>query len=291
MEFKWFDYRFLSPLQSTELFAKAYHAAYQRKWSRNFSSEEAAKKQAFRRGGWRSSMTERTSCWKARQFADLLGAPYDFFCDHALEFCVRRGWRRPPRPNQLYSLKNVAALSESIEAAWTEYCSDARWMISELPQYHLTNYRELPAQCAHQDWVVETIRRRHMPPALIAKACFALCVLPLERAYFEFGPGRVDRARGYAELERLTPLIVPTLGSPELRLSCFGIVHSFEPSHPTCACCPWKHQCEKVVESLGRHIVRQCGHIDPAVARRRKLTRERVRAHRQRKASTASMTS
>src|SRR4051812_30836313 len=91
MEFKWFDYRFMTPFQATEAFATAYLAAYRRKWSTYLSTEEAANKKAFRAGDWRSDRSERTSCWKARQAADLLGMPYDFFCEQALEFALRIG--------------------------------------------------------------------------------------------------------------------------------------------------------------------------------------------------------
>lgn len=280
MKCKWFDYRFMTPAQATEAFATAYLAVYRRKWSTYLSTEEAENKKAFRDGDWRSSRTERTSCWKARQAADLLGLPYHFFCEHALESALRTGWRKPPRPNQLYPLGNLGA----VEAAWKEYCSGVEWMISALPQYHLDNFAALDAQYAHQDWVVDSIRQRHMKPTLIARACFELCVLPLDRAYLEFGPVRVNAALDYANDERLVPVTASTLTRGELRPSCFGILHSFSAHHPTCAECISNIDCAKVVASIRQHVIRECGHADPALARKRKLQAERTRNHRARKA-------
>ena len=120
METKWFDYRFMSPIDATELFVKCYVSAYRRKWATNFASGEESKKLATRHGNWRSNQTEFTCFWRARQFADELGVPYDLFCDHALEVLLRKGYARPARPNQLYSEKNIQIIAEHVREAWRE---------------------------------------------------------------------------------------------------------------------------------------------------------------------------
>ena len=285
METKWFDYRFMSPLDATEQFAQEYRKAYQLKWRTNFATDEASKKLAFQGGDWRKSPTEFTSCWRARQRADFFGVPYGFFCERALELYLRRGYARPPRPNQLYSGKTIAMLVAGIQKEWREHCDGVQLMISLLPQYHSDSFIGDRVQCAHQDWVVEIVRERHMDPRCIARACFELCVLPVDRAHFEFGPRRVERAREHAESERIVPVIARKLESHEFRPSCFGIVHSFDPSEADCARCAFKAPCKTVTDTIADHVRRACGDIDPVLARKRRLGRERVRRHRQRNAA------
>src|SRR5690348_14877843 len=76
MQTKWFDYRFMSPLDATELFVREYTEAYRNKWATNFDTVEAEKKIPIRGGAWRSNRSEFISCWRARQFVDCLGVPY-----------------------------------------------------------------------------------------------------------------------------------------------------------------------------------------------------------------------
>ncbi|MET4200746.1 hypothetical protein [Bradyrhizobium sp. LA6.12] len=279
MTTKWFGYRFMHPMDATNLFAEQYLQAYRRKWARNFATNEAAEKLAFHRGNWRSSKTEFTACWKARQFVDRLGLPYDFFCEHALEFFLRRGYQKPPRPNQLYCERNAPPLAEYIAEVWTAH-NEAYFMVSNLPQYHLSNFSAHLNQYAHQDWVVRVVRERHMKPALIARVCQELKLLPLDRAYFEFGPRRVELA---LEEAVTAPAVAAALKTQELRPSCFAILHAFARENQTCAECPFAEHCERVTEKLGKHIAQKCGDTDPVRARTRSLTRDRVRRLRQRR--------
>ncbi|MBR0794008.1 hypothetical protein JQ615_01250 [Bradyrhizobium jicamae] len=280
METKWFDYRFMSPLDATALFAQEYQRVYRRKWATYLATDEGPKKLAFRLGDWRSSPAEFTSCWKARQFADFFAVPYQFFCEHALELLLRIGYQKPPRPNQLYSGKIFALLNEGIERAWREHCADLQLMISALPQYHLQNFAALPAQYAHEDWVVQAILLRHMDPRYIAQACFQLRVLPEARAYFEFGPRRVERAREHVESEGIARVVASALEKSDFRPSCFGILHSFDPTADECNICAFADQCRKVADAMAEHARRNCGDVDPSLARKRQLGRERVRRHR-----------
>jgi hypothetical protein len=280
METKWFDYRFMSPLDATELFVESYKASYRRKWGVYFSTIEGSKKKATRIGGWRSSPTEFTSFWKARQFADQVGVPYEFFCDCALESLLRRGWERPARPNQLYSEKNLAVIVEYVVEKWREHCSDVAFMISTLPQYHLDNFDNQPAQHAHQDWVVEQIRLRHMSTSTIRRACFEECVLPLTRAQFEFRLERVERAQEEASTMSSPRTVPAPVAAHELRPSCFGILHAYASSSPACEACAFNRGCSRLTDSLAKHVVSQFGIDDPVLARTREMGRQRISRHR-----------
>jgi hypothetical protein len=287
METKWFDYRFMSPLTATNEFVRNYVAAYRRKWGKSFSTEEASHKLAIRGGYWRSSQTEFISFWRARQFADELGVPYDQFCDHALEVLLRKGYTRPARPNQLYAEKNKWAIAEQVMAAWQEYCSDVDFMTSKLPQYHLENFRGQPAQHAHQDWVVEQIRRRDMRVGAIVKACLEDNVLPASRARFEFGPTRFERAREEAANMAQPGSLGRAVDDHELRPSCFGVLHAYDGAAPACEACLFSRHCKSMTDTLSRHIVSRFGGDDPVLARKQSMTRKRVNLHRARKRAAA----
>ncbi|GAB1715044.1 MAG: hypothetical protein NTAFB05_00860 [Nitrobacter sp.] len=287
MRTKWFDYRFMSPLTATDEFVRNYVAVYQRKWDTNFSTEEASHKLAIRGGYWRSSQTEFISFWRARQFADELGVPYGLFCNHALEFLLRKGYTRPARPNQLYAEKNKQAIAEHVMEAWREHCFDLEFMTSKLPHYHLKNFRSQPAQHAHQDWVVEQIRARHMRIGAIVKACLEDNVLPAARALFEFGPARFERAREEAA-NMAQPIAIPTpVDMNELRPSCFGILHAYDGAASACEACMFSGHCKSVTDTLSTHIVGHFGGDDPVLARKRIKTRKRVNDHRARKRAAA----
>jgi hypothetical protein len=64
---KWFDYRFLSALEATELFVKEYSSAYEHYFGKYFNSEAAEGKTGVRQGLWKSSLRVRpeTSRWIA----------------------------------------------------------------------------------------------------------------------------------------------------------------------------------------------------------------------------------
>jgi hypothetical protein len=280
----------MSPLVATDLFVESYVAAYKRKWATNFDFNEAPNKLAIRHGNWRSSPSEFTSVWKARQFADELGVPYGFFCDHAIEVLLRRGYARPPRPNQLYAAKSRQDIEKRVLEAWREHCSDVDFMISKLPQYHLDHVHNHPSQNAHQDWVVEQIHLRNMKISVIRKACFEEGVLPVSRALFEFGPVRMERAREEALMFN-KPSSPSSVDTHELRPSCFGILHAYATTEATCEDCAFGRHCKSVTEKLAKHVISRSGIDDPILARKRLMTKKRVSRHRaQKKTATGDMT-
>lgn len=280
---KWFDYRFLSPLDATGLFAQKYHEVFRWKWGIYFATIEGPKKQAIRKGNWQSSRREFTSFWNARQFADLLGVPYEFFCEHAIEVLMRKGWTTIPRPNQLYPSSAISRIIERVQQAWQEHCSDVTFMMSDLPQYHLSNFIGEPAQSLHQDWIVDQIRLRHGRPRTIAAACIQAGVLPIHRAHFEFGPSRVKQAQEEDEIFGGTRTAAVPVDKHDLRPSCFGILHAYDAEIPICAACAFHDDCKKITAKMAQIVTARCGADDPALARKRKLGRERVRLHRERK--------
>ncbi len=70
---KWFDYRFLSASEATELFAKAYVEIFKKCWATYQDRDESVQKQPLK--PLKSDLTEYNSLWRARQVADGLGLP------------------------------------------------------------------------------------------------------------------------------------------------------------------------------------------------------------------------
>jgi hypothetical protein len=139
---KWFDYRFLSPLAATARFYALYQDVYRWKFAANIDSLEAERKTGVSRIG---TIGERTSFWRARQFADELGVTYEIFLEAVFQMCIRNGWSRLPHVNQLYGEKNREPIASAVKALWAEHIR-SRFTISTLPQYREEAHRGLEAR-------------------------------------------------------------------------------------------------------------------------------------------------
>src|SRR5690242_19007626 len=74
---KWFDFRFMSPVDATRQFAQHYEEQFKAAWRRNFDLEDAAKKRPLPSGDLLNTQNEWNAMWRARQAADVLGIPYE----------------------------------------------------------------------------------------------------------------------------------------------------------------------------------------------------------------------
>jgi hypothetical protein len=275
---KWFDYRFISPWEATELFVGAYQKEFRQLYSKNIDTEASEGKTGTRSRNWRSNPRELASFWNARQFVDELGLPYEFFIHYAANLLMRWGWKHIPRPNQLYCSKARDAIVEEVQAKWSEW-RQAVFKFSPLPQYLVQNFSGLPAQIAHHDWLVGEIKLRYGSSSAICQACFVDHVLPTDRAIAEFGDERVAEARasigGFLAVER------SALGAGRATPSCFGVLHAHDPKADLCKSCKVHDSCLKLVDSVRSFVVQQAGSEDPISARRRRLQRERTRRCRE----------
>lgn len=286
-ETKWFDYRFMSPLQATRFFAEAYTKAYRDQYARETDTAEAANKTGTRARNWESSRREFTSFWAARQFADTLGVPYDFFLSRAMKVLLRRGYTRIPRPNQLYAGKTLPLIANDVVLEWTSWTSTGRLVISDLPQYHIDQHRGFAAQSAHQKWVVEQVKAWHSRYSHIAQMCFERAVLSVGQAKLEFGAEKVQRAHEEAELSGYVRRPKSEMNRGQFMPSCFGLPNARNDAAATCSACPLSRGCASLagkIETRARHVF---GTTDPKSARRKELQRNRTRRCRARKAAAA----
>ncbi|AWN40475.1 hypothetical protein [Methylobacterium durans] len=277
---KWFDYRFLSAIEATQAFHNIYQEIYREMWGRHFDVEKAHLKRGAPLAGLLSNGREFNGTWGARQIADGLGLPYDFFIREAMEAAFRRGVRRPPRPNQLYDERNIAVVRER----WEERCSSFP-MISYLPQYRLESFRGLPAQIEHQDWMVTNLKARLASNHAIARACFEQRVLPVDHAEAEFSPYQMEQVRREGadmSAEPMEPL-------PESAFwpSCFGLPHAHSEASPICIACQAREACSRAEAQIREQTVAMYGTERPRDDEKRAQGRDRVARYRAKKAVAA----
>jgi hypothetical protein len=220
---KWFDYRFMSPMEATLQFREIFQDVYRRKYSINIDSGEADQKTGVSK---KLSRADLTSFWRARQFADSLGVTYEVFLEAAFQALIRRGWERLPHVNQLYGIKNHDAIVHAVKALWAEQIR-CRFTFSLLSHYRLEVYRDLTAQIDHLNWVKEQLQAQHGSSLGIGRACYVHRVLPEDDARREFGQERLDRAKDEI---LFSGLIRDETSVAELALpSCFGLPGAPDP--------------------------------------------------------------
>jgi hypothetical protein len=236
---KWFDYRFMNPVQATYLYAHEYTKAYKRAFSNNIDSTRAdhvkplncetlftvpeiteadntpklieKKKKAI-------AYKKRTiaAIWKGRMVADAMGMPYDIFLDRAFHWTLRF-WQQAhlPRPSHLYS----DLVTDRATIDWETRQKD-EFFYSTLPQYKNGAYREtteflqnndrfngtmLHAQNAHHEWLLDQCMNRRNGHAILAQMVFHDQVLPIEKVEARLDAHGFEHFMSFAESE---PVIV-----------------------------------------------------------------------------------
>lgn len=223
---KWFDYRFLNPVQATYLYAHHFTIINQRYYSRGISSARAPHIRLFRDDMFKVKLdgltekekSERTrrhkmlvsGLWRGRMVADAMGMPYPVYLDRAFD-TVLSWWnqRHLPRPTQLYSDLVIDRLS----TAWQERKAD-RVEFSELPQYKNNAYSAivgainarpdmdkciLRSQNDHHEHLFELAGMRGNNPELLARLIWQDQVLPESKVKARVSPEIFERVLRQSE--------------------------------------------------------------------------------------------
>lgn len=153
---KWPDYAFMSPMQSTILFAREYSRIYREKLAKYVDRDLAKNAKGIDLAKLLTDKQTLSSVWEARQIADQFGLPYDNYIDFSLEFASRRQWQYFPRPNQL------GPVGRPKEAWLAEFDGHKLDLVEaglltriEHPGYAVASYCELPNQIMIREMVVE----------------------------------------------------------------------------------------------------------------------------------------
>lgn len=232
---KWFDYRYMTPLEATMVMKSAYVEAYRALYARNVDSREADQKTGCRPGKFGSNRTEFTSLWRLRQFADELGVPYDFFVRTAMECLMEHYWQRIPIHNQLYGPRNREKIADAVLSRWAE-ANETILKVSKLPQYRNENFVGDPAQVAHRSWVLEQLKTKHRYSGYLAAIVYEQRLLPEEVAIREFGVELVGFEKEKASAEREAPVEVLDRRMGFLP-ACFALPNTIKPHEAPCSDC------------------------------------------------------
>lgn len=280
---KWFDYRFLTPLEATLQFMEDYEIVYRAMWKSTFDLTEADSKCGRAKKGLFANRREFSTFWNARVFADMLGVRYPFFIRTTMETALRRGkWKRLPRPGQLW---NKPDCIEAVRTKWEEELA-GRQAVSELAHYRLENFLGLPHQVDHQEHALRVAKKRpNMQRALGSYIDIdrIVSVAQAEAAYMPIVVGLArETVAGIA-----APVPEEVLPLEKLLPACFGLPVVVDPSLPLCSECPLIDRCTKASAIAHTASVERFG-ADPVLDHKRALSRERSRQYRERKRATAA---
>jgi hypothetical protein len=218
---KWFDYRFMNPVQATYLYAHEFVKAYRQAYASNIDTGTAqfvkpldvekmfvepvmldrqvdepddkfAKRITQHQKKIAAHKMRTVGIWRGRMVADAMGMPYPVYLEFAFHWSLRYWQQRHlPRPQQLYSDLVV----ERATISWEER-QGAEFFYSDMPQYKNCLYREasamiadsdrlegtiLHAQNQHHEWILTQCENRVNGHELLAQMVFHDQVLPLEK--------------------------------------------------------------------------------------------------------------
>jgi hypothetical protein len=224
---KWFDYRFMNPVQATCLYAHEFIRFYRHTASKNYSTRTGDFRQPVMDGDLfkmperkqdesDTSLNKRvkrkkmqiSGIWRGRQFADAMGMPYAEYLEFAFHFTMRY-WKQayPPRPTQMYT----DLVLDKANDAWYER-SGAMLFFSKLPQYRNAAYDAasvimeerytigaLFAQNDHHEWLLNQLERRGGDPELTAKLIWEFQVLPAVKVQKRIGDEAYEQVQRFAD--------------------------------------------------------------------------------------------
>lgn len=159
---KWFDYRFMSPVKATRLYAKTYQTEYRHMYRRYFDSRTAAYVKPIKFADIFDYAREKnanksvlTGLWRGRQFADALGMPYQTFIENAFDIALRH-WPHSfkPLPQNLYA----EFVIEKMVDLWSELQLTGDF-IAEDERYTNAWYIGTREQNDHHEWLFSRAER------------------------------------------------------------------------------------------------------------------------------------
>lgn len=186
-ETKWYGYRFLSPGQSLLVFADRFRKAYREVAGKYYGT--TIHRRPFLKDDClnlsSSNMLQKrdvTALWKAMCHADIMGTPYDLFCEQSIMVAIKEGWTYLPRPSQIYCQRVLFAIQDR----WEEM-RKARLIFTGAPQFKASNFTGHKWQKAYCDGLIETAMKRDKPIHALAEIIFKEGQIPREYALQKVG--------------------------------------------------------------------------------------------------------
>jgi len=291
---KWFDYRFMSPLEATLHFGDCYRNAYRNHIRTAVDLELADKVQGLQEGLPPSPAGWFTQLWMARQRADEILLPYDEVLEFGFWFAARRKRKTLPRPLQLFANEKT---SIAWRAEFAKFEADRAPVIvsrgSELPAYQINIDAGLPAQMDYRGTMIDVISNQHRSwTDVIGYHVLTRRHLPL-KTVLGMMPSSVRRPalKEALSLKKLNTWGETTVAkSMKMPLqSCFGMQDEGLPAN-ACLHCPLRTDCALISDVVDTQTERVFGSVSPVVEARRAAGRARVNKFRAKSVSTPPAT-
>lgn len=293
---KWPAYRFMSPIEATDIFHAAYVDGYKQYHRENADRDEAEGLGIGKKLRRHKQTAHYTQVWVARQKADMLGVPYPEYIEFAFKFAgARKDRKYAPQPNQLGPNPKT---KDAWHAKLNEFWDDDRYKLAlsrmePLPQYAVELDLGLPAQRRYREELLDLGTR----PEVRFDDFYAKYVTV--RGNLNVGDYKsiadsdaLDKAERSAQRDLEDGLCeVQEYSQPEAHefyQSCFGIPGVDASDALTCGRCPHFEICGAARTEALQRVGAATGSTDPIAEKKKTDTRKRVARHRARKKALLS---
>jgi hypothetical protein len=285
---RWFDYRFMSPVDATLLFGRYYIAGLRRHVSRHINIELAGTVSGLKSGLPAARAAWFTALWRARTRTDAIFVPYDLLIDFSFDFSSRRKRYWTMLPHQLHASKGNgdawwAVFHEKIE----DLLPPRMKRVAEIPHYRIENDIDLPPQKHFRTLMLSEMRHEHRRLAdQIADRVFIKRHLTLDQA-LSLAPADADlakieqRARVVSDNRAWEAEPVIKLDQADLLPSCFAIAETIDETRAPCDMCALATHCKAMAAEAVDITVRTAGSASPvweADRKRSRLNTQRCRS-------------
>lgn len=293
---KWPAYRFMSPVEATDLFHVAYVDGYKQYHHENAARDEAEGLGVGKKLRRHKQTAHYTQVWVARQKADMLGVPYPEYIEFAFKFAgARKDRKYAPQPNQLGPNPKT---KDAWRAKFNDFWDDDRYKLAlnrmeALPQYAVEFDRGLPAQQRYREELLDLGAR----PEVRFENFYAQHVIVRgDLSLNDCETIATSEALAIAEKSALWDLEhgirkVQEYSTPEAHefyQSCFGIPGVDVSDASSCGSCPHFTICGAARAEALERVEMATGSTDPIAEKKKADTRKRVAKHRARKKALLS---
>ena len=293
---KWPAYRFMSPIEATDLFHTAYVDGYKHYHRQNADRDEAEGIQIGKKLKRHKQTAHYTQVWVARQKADMLGMPYPAYIEFAFKFAGERKDRKyAPQPNQLGPNPKT---KDAWHAKLNEFWDDDRYKLAlsrmePLPQYAVEFDLGLPAQRRYREELLDLGTRPEVRfDDFYAKYVTVRGNLNADDCKSIASPDVLNKAERSAQRDLEDGLRevqeYPQPKAHEFYQSCFGIPGVDASDALTCGSCPHFKICGAARTEALQRVEAVTGSTNPIAEKRKADTRKRVARHRAKKKALLS---
>jgi hypothetical protein len=271
-EMAWVEYRYMDPLERTELFTRLYFEVYVEVTRKHFPAQDADKKRPVDVEYVRNDSGVMNALWNARAAADALGVPYDVYLRRVMEQAVASAkWDQPPRPNQLYGKLAGPVVRDAVDQ---DLLVERLYAASWDSRFKAIAYRADPVQDAALALMVQVVNASEDPAQALAEYLCERQVVTEPKAIELFGADLVAAAKERSVHQPVQEPQSTTRHYP----SCLGLPDPSEDS--PCARCPVIQGCVLLAREVRQVLIETTGTDDPRGAWRRNKAKLRQRRFR-----------